>query len=196
MTTRIQRQRRSSLVEAAYATVLEHGIDGMTMARVSRRAGLSPGIVNYHFRDKDTLVIWVVRHALRLILEDAVRRLKAAAGPRGRISAVIAANFSDRAFDRPTAAAWVSFYAAVASNPEVARLQELVYRRQRSNLVPALCALTTRARAATIAHGISVMIDGLWMQRAMSSQEITRDQAIALIEDHVAGALAVVPQDG
>lgn len=190
MATRIQRQRRRSLVEAAYATVLEDGLEGMTMARVSRRAGLSPGIVNYHFRDKDTLVIWVVRHALRLILEDAVRRLQAATTPRERISAVIAANFSERAFDRQTAASWVSFYAAVASNPEVARLQELVYRRQRSNLVPALCALTTRARAATIAHGISVMIDGLWMQRAMSSQEVSREQAIALIEEHVTAALA------
>jgi len=160
MATRIQRQRRRALVEAAYATVLEHGFEGMTMARIGRRAGLSPGLVNYHFRDKDTLVIWVVRHALRLIREEAVRRLGAARTPRQRVSAVIAANFSERAFDRPTASAWVSFYAAVSSNPEVARLQELVYRRQRSNLVPALAALTGRKRAATIAHGIAVMLAG------------------------------------
>lgn len=189
MATRIQQRRRRDLVEAAYATVLEHGLDGLTLARVGRRAGLSPALVNYHFQDKDTLVIWTVRHALRLIREDAVRRLAVAATPRQRVSAVIAANFSERAFDRPTAAAWVSFYAAVGASPEVARLQELVYRRQRSNLMPALLRLTSHDRVDTVARAIAVMIDGLWMQRAMSSQEVSREQAIALIEDHVDRAI-------
>lgn len=190
MATRIQQRRRRDLVEAAYATVLEHGLDGLTLARVGRRAGFSPALVNYHFRDKDTLVLWIVRHALRLIREDAVRRLDAATTPRQRVSAVIAANFSERAFDRPTAAAWVSFYAAVGANPEIARLQELVYRRQRSTLMPALRRITTPARAEDVVRAIAVMIDGLWMQRAMSSQEVSREQAIALIEDHVDRAVA------
>jgi TetR/AcrR family transcriptional repressor of bet genes len=54
--TSIEKIRRQDLVRAAYRTFLEHGLNGMTMARIGERAGMSHGIVNYYFKSKDELL--------------------------------------------------------------------------------------------------------------------------------------------
>lgn len=48
-------QRRAELLEAALTIAVEHGVDALTM-RPLAAAGVSPGIVHYHFHDKDTLL--------------------------------------------------------------------------------------------------------------------------------------------
>src|SRR6476661_600646 len=96
--TSIETIRRHDLVEAAYLTFLEHGLSGMTMARIGERAGMSHGIVNYYFKTKDQLLSAVVRKANFLIMQDTARRLRLATTPRERISAIIAANFTDDLF--------------------------------------------------------------------------------------------------
>ena len=45
--TSIEKTRRQDLVKAAHLTFLKHGMQGMTMARIGERAGMSHGIVNY-----------------------------------------------------------------------------------------------------------------------------------------------------
>ena len=77
-----RRSAGSDLVEAAYLTFLEHGFNGMTMARIGERAGMSHGIVNYYFKSKDELLSAVVRKANFLIMQDTARRLRLATTPR------------------------------------------------------------------------------------------------------------------
>jgi TetR/AcrR family transcriptional repressor of bet genes len=190
MKTSIEKVRRRDLVEAAFQTFLDHGISGTTVARIGQQAGMSHGIVNYYFKSKDQLLSAVIRHAFRLITREIVRLLKAAETPRGRVSAVIAGNFMGELFNRETAAAWISFYAEVAANPEFERLQDMFYRRLQSNLMDALGQLTDPPAAEQIALGVSVWIDGLWLRSAMKRQGMDRLAAIRAIERYVDTALA------
>jgi transcriptional repressor BetI len=190
MKTSIEKVRRRDLVEAAFQTLLEHGIGGATMARIGEQAGMSHGIVNYYFKSKDELLSAVIRHAFRLILREVVRRLRDAETPRQRISAIIAGNFSDQLFNRETAAAWISFYAEVATHPDFEHLQDTFYRRLHSNLMHALKQLTSPEEAERIALGISVWIDGLWLRCAMKRQGVERLAAIRAIEEYADLALA------
>ncbi|MBL8711217.1 MAG: transcriptional regulator BetI [Rhodospirillaceae bacterium] len=190
MRTSIEKIRRRDLVEAAFQTFLDHGMNGTTVARIGEQAGMSHGIVNYYFKSKDQLLSAVIRHAFALILRQAVDRMRLATTPRERISAIIAGNFSEDLFNRETAAAWISFYAEVATRPEFERLQDTFYRRLHSNLLHDLKKITTPAEAENIALGISVWIDGLWLRCAMRRMGVERDAAIAAIESYVDTSLA------
>lgn len=183
--TSIEKIRRQDLVEAAYQTFLEHGLGGMTMARIGERAGMSHGIVNYYFKSKDMLLSAVVRKANFLIMQDAARRLRVATSPRERISAIIASNFSDSLFTRDIARAWVSYFAAFGQHPEFERLQIAVDRRLASNLLHSLRNLVDAGRAREIARGIAVQIDGLWLRHAKSSDDIDAAAAIRHLETYV-----------
>lgn len=190
MKTSIEQVRRRDLVEAAFQTCLEHGIGGATMARIGEQVGMSHGIVNYYFKSKDELLSAVIRHAFRLILREVVRRLRDAETPRQRISAIIAGNFPEPLFNRETAAAWISFYAEVATHPDFEHLQDTFYRRLHSNLIHALKQLTSFEEAERIALGISVWIDGIWLRCAMKRQLLERRAAIRAIEEYADLALA------
>ncbi|UOT07256.1 TetR/AcrR family transcriptional regulator [Rhodococcus opacus] len=49
-------ERRAQLLEAALMIAAEQGVDALTMRPLAAAAGVSPGIVHYHFHDKDTLL--------------------------------------------------------------------------------------------------------------------------------------------
>jgi TetR/AcrR family transcriptional regulator, transcriptional repressor of bet genes len=183
--TSIQKIRRQDLVRAAYRTFLDHGLEGMTMVRIGERAGMSHGIVNYYFKSKAELLDAVVRHANCLIMQEVAARLQRARTPRERLSAIVEGNFRAELFDRATANAWTSFYAAAPRRPAFARLQRAVYRRLRSNLMHDLARLVDRPRAEEIALGISIWIDGLWLRRAMAGEELTAEQAIRAVNAYI-----------
>jgi TetR/AcrR family transcriptional repressor of bet genes len=194
MKTHIERIRRHDLIEAAYRTFLDHGMSGLTVARIGERAGMSHGIVNYYFKSKNHLLSAVMRYAFQLILQRSIRALRAAKTPRQRVSAVIAGNFPVETFNQETAAAWISFCAEVPTNPDFERLQHQFYRRLRQNLVHNLKELTTPAHAERVALGITVWIDGLWLHSGMKQYAVDRVDAIRAIEEYVDDILAQGPR--
>jgi TetR/AcrR family transcriptional repressor of bet genes len=188
--TSIELIRRRDLIEAAYQTFLEHGFNGMTMARIGERAGMSHGIVNYYFKSKDELVSAVVRKANFLIMQDTARRLRAATSPRERVSAVIAGNFPDKLFTRDIARAWVSYYAALGQHRDLDRMQRVVDERLARNLMHALKQIVDQEQAKRVADYIAVLIDGYWLRHTKSHDPVDAATAIARIEDFVDAQLA------
>lgn len=185
MKTRIEEIRRNDLIRAAYQVFLEHGVNGMTVARIGKRVGMSHGIVNYYFKNKDDLMHAVMRHAFRQISDDAVARLREARTPRERIDAIVRANFLEGVFRQETAAAWLSYYGHAPQKPEFARLQMIYYRRLHRDLTHALKQMVPGDQAEKIATGVSVLIDGMWVRRAMISSEASVEEMIAFIEDYI-----------
>jgi AcrR family transcriptional regulator len=49
-------ERRAQLLEAALTIAVERGVDALTMRPLAAAAGVSLGVVHYHFHDKDTLL--------------------------------------------------------------------------------------------------------------------------------------------
>jgi AcrR family transcriptional regulator len=87
---------RNRILEAAIAAFSENGIDASSIKEISRRAGVTPALVNYHFDDKEALisesldrfVVPIVRRFWeaadlglepREMLEELIARVQAAA---------------------------------------------------------------------------------------------------------------------
>ncbi len=77
------------IVEAMRASVAERGIAGSTFDHVAREAGVSRGLLHYHFGTKERLLVEVVRRESELrgrLLDEAVT---AAAGADELIDALV-----------------------------------------------------------------------------------------------------------
>jgi transcriptional repressor BetI len=181
----IEEIRRGELIEGAYRAFVKFGLGGLTSARISREVGMSPGILNYYFKNKDEILFWMIRYANRLIMLEVMRGLSAASTRWERIMAILEGNFPDRMYDVRTASAWVSFFSAVPQKPQFARLQDLFYRRLKSNLDSCLDGIVSAEERRQLFLGISVLIDGLWLRRSLSDDVLAREDAIALIRRHV-----------
>ncbi|MPY95984.1 MAG: TetR family transcriptional regulator [Acidimicrobiia bacterium] len=56
----IEQARRAQIVQAAIATIAEVGYAKASFARIAERAGISPGLISYHFAGKDELMSQIV----------------------------------------------------------------------------------------------------------------------------------------
>ena len=180
----IEEIRRRELIEGAYRAFLQHGIGGLTTARICQEAGMSPGILAYYFKSKDEVLFWMVRHANRVIMDEVVRAMKVADSRWVRLMAIVHGNFPAALFDRNTARAWVSFYAAAAQDPQLERLQRLFHRRLASNLSSCVDGVLQGVELTRFVLGIGVLIDGVWLRKAGAGVEMGSGDAITLVEQH------------
>lgn len=186
--TRIEDIRRTELVRAAHRVFMEHGLSGLTTARICSEAGMSPGILAYYFKGKDEVLFGMVRHNNRILMEDVVAKLRAAKSPWQRFLAVVEGNFPENAFEPNVAKAWLSVCAAAASKPEFALLQTIFYRRLNSNLASAFANVLDPRSLREASMAVGALIDGMWLRKAAGG-DVSREEAIRTIVAHIEGTL-------
>ena len=187
---RIEEIRRIELIEAAYRIFIKDGLKGLTTTRICQEAGMSQGILTYYFKDKDEVLFEMVRHANRILMDDVVVRLRGAVTRWDRIIAVIDGNFPESRFERTTANAWVS---VLRGQPGIMRAMPgckgLFYRRLHSNLASALVPAVERAAIDPFVLGFAAMLDGIWLRRGHSEEDISLSQGKQLLTCYTQNSL-------
>lgn len=56
--------RRAQILRAAYDVAARRGLDALTVRLVAKRAGLSSGLILFHFESKEQLVVALLDHVL------------------------------------------------------------------------------------------------------------------------------------
>lgn len=69
-----QRDTRARLLDAAEQVLLEHGVSGLSLARVTTAAGMNPAAVNYTFGSKELLLRALLRRLLEPVTAERIRR--------------------------------------------------------------------------------------------------------------------------
>ncbi len=169
--------RRRQLIDATIATIHEEGFGAATIARISRRAGLSSGIVAHYFNDKAGLLEATWRSVAEDLRIETVRRLRAAKTPEERILAVIEANFAPAQFVPEVVSVWLSYWALVPQTPNLKRVHAINERRMISNFQHALKPHLPEEQVKPVATGLAALIEGLWLRCALSSGGITPEEA-------------------
>ena len=186
----MQPVRKRQLIDATIATIAEHGFGEATIARIARRAGLSPGIIAHYFGGKDALLAATMRHLLTALLRDATDRLKRAQTPLDRAESVIAANFGPSQFNREVIAAWFAFWGEVPHAPELKRLNDVYMRRTRANLKHALHRIVAEPEADRVSRLAACLIDGIWVRAALTETAPDGEAATRMIMDTIRAELA------
>jgi len=182
--------RRRQLIEATIASIHEEGFGSATIAQISRRAGVSGGIVAHYFHDKAGLLEATMRSLAEDLRRQTVAQLAGARGPEARLEAVIDANFAPALFAGGTVTVWLAFWSQVPKAPGLARIQRVYERRLHSNLLHDLKRLLPAGPARRLALGLAALIDGLWLRAALGDGALDPATARGLARDYLANQLA------
>jgi TetR/AcrR family transcriptional repressor of bet genes len=156
--------RRRQIKDALLTVMARRGYESATVARIARTAGLSPGLVHYHFASKEQILLGLLRD-LTVIAQARYARRSARAGadPRARLHAFIDAQLSlgDDA-DPRAAAAWAAIGAEASRHPRVGRVYRLALAASRRELQRLFAAAGPGfpRRAASAALAILTAIEG------------------------------------
>jgi len=185
--------RRRALIDATLRSLRRHGHEGLSVRSVAAEAGVSIGLINHHFPNKNRLVAESYRHFSRQLVaafRAAVDR--AAPDPRARLQAFIEAVFSRPNLDPEVLTAWIVFWSLFRRSPEMRRVHTEAYRgygellsRLLADYERATGGFRMRRRLAEI--GLTAMLDGLWLEWCLDPKGFRPKDAVALCEAWVEG---------
>ena len=187
--------RQQQLIEATIDSLAKRGYSDTTLANVADGAGLSRGIVNFHFESKEKLLVSTLQYMSDEYASHWNNALeKAGPRPAEKIWSLVNADFDRRICTKRKLAAWCAFWGEAKSRPTYQALcgaSDLNYQRT-------FVELCTELKAdggyeydpEPMALGICSMMEGLWF-RLMMNDGLTRERALTAAIEYVA---AVFPK--
>ncbi|QBS39732.1 TetR/AcrR family transcriptional regulator [Nocardia sp. CS682] len=88
----IEEARRRQIIASAVEVISEVGYGNASLARIAEHAGISKGVISYHFAGKDDLMTQLVVQLYLSAAEYVGPKVTAATGPRNMLLAYIASN--------------------------------------------------------------------------------------------------------
>lgn len=174
--------RRDALVKATIREVGLRGSADVTVSQIAKAAGVSSALAHHYFGTKEALFLSAMRQILRDYAREVRGAMREAKGPRGRLEAIVRANFAAPNFQPHVIAAWLTFYITAQTSPEAMRLLKVYKARLRSNLLHDLRPLAG-ASAERAADGIGALIDGLYIRHGLGAADA--EAATALVLDYL-----------
>ena len=194
--------RRQALIDATIECLKRHGHEGLSIRTISAQAGVSVGLINHHFPNKDELVAAAYRHInseLVAGMQAAVAR--AGNSPAARLRAFLEAWFSAPSLDADALAVWVVFWGLYRHSRLIQRVHRETYQSYVTLLRGMLAELLPQTRAARNARGrrarsggaaavdlrlaaigLTALLDGLWLEWCLEPGTFQPAEAVELCE--------------
>ncbi|MFL1456739.1 transcriptional regulator BetI [Marinobacter sp. GN3S48] len=170
--------RKQQLIDATMESIAELGMQNTTIVSISKRAGMSSGIISHYFGGKQGLIEAALRYLLDQLGKELRERMaKTDGSPEQRLNCIIESNFSE--FQRSALAAktWLSFWARSMHEPGLQRLQQINNARLYSNLRYSFARVLPAADATEAARQTAALIDGFWLRSALSLDPVESFEA-------------------
>ena len=181
------RRTQARIIDAVVDSVATHGLSGTTLATVAKGAGVSQGVLVFHFKTKDGLLTETLRRLseeYRAAWEPAL----AEKDPLDRILGLVKADFGAAVCSRRKLALWFAFWGEAGAQPLFSAICEAAEETRYRAMVAACEALAARYGTpdpALLANAIDAMTDGLWLQLHIYGRRLTRTAARDLALGHL-----------
>jgi TetR/AcrR family transcriptional repressor of bet genes len=185
-------QRRKEIVQALQTAIARHGYEGATIQLIAAEAGLSPGLIHYHYRDKREILIGLIAALHEYVQQRFARLAEGLSEPRQRVRAYIDARLGLGRGAQPEAvAAWVAIGAEAIRQAEIREAyQEAVAAELRlvRDLIGDYLEVEGKSRepAARLASVLMAFFEGAFQLSAAARRVMPKnyaaDAAMQLVE--------------
>lgn len=155
-------RQQNHLLGVVYDLISEHGIDAVTMRQVAQASGVSTGTINYHFKNKENLVISALESAYQLPSDWAEYQ----GSPAAQLQR-LALGYAIKVSDSRWWCFWINYLAASTRSEEMRAHQETRFDKQlvfwtdlvaegmrKGEFKPDLDAQTAACELLIIVHGL------------------------------------------
>ena len=175
---------RERLIAAAFRVVAREGLEGASVKTIAAEAGVTPGLLHYHFPTRDALLTAAVRQA-QADYQERSRRRRENATPEALLSASFADALAGVRRDQDLVRARLAFAVRALSSPDFAPVARELGRVRVQETAQMLAAVrrapSVTAHDRALATLIKAALDGL-MLAWLSDPEVPLAQAARILE--------------
>jgi TetR/AcrR family transcriptional regulator, transcriptional repressor of bet genes len=191
-------QRRLEIIMGLMKVMAEVGYEGATVPLIARAAGLTPGLIHYHFANKQSILIALIE-CLEKIVQKRFEALYTKKDPRKKLSAFVEAHvgLGDGA-DTTAVACWIAIGAEAVRQPEVRAAYQKVTAAQLHTLEKICEEILTEsgssiARRREIALGVVCAIEGAFRLLVSAPDLIVPGFALPTVKEMAFGLIKAQP---
>ena len=188
--------RKEQLILATMKCIAKNGLGGITMAQVTKEAGLSTGIANLHFESKGKLLVETLKFVTTEYNQGQAEILTSdkSSTVADRIEAILEFDFSPRVAEKTKIAVWFAFCGEAKSRPTYQKICSNTDFKAEEALGDLFQAAIDEGGyigldAALLASGYTALIDGLWLNLLIAPRHMNRATAQQIARNYLAGSL-------
>lgn len=160
--------RRRQLIEATIETIAAQGYARTTLTDVARQAGISHGLVNFHFATKERLLTETLQFLAEEYRANWSGALEAAgASPAEQLDALLRSDFDPQICTKSRLSAWCAFWGEAQCRPMYQALcgsNDDDYTRALEGICARLVAEEGRdTDPVRIARVLRITTEGVWL---------------------------------
>ena len=176
--------RRKQLIDATITCIAKNCISGTTLAAIAKEAGLSMGLVSFHFKSKDILLSETLKYLTEehreLWMQDALCDNLSAAR---KLRSIVDAQFHPRICSRKKLAVWFAFFGEAAHRKSYrATSSQIDMERQEvcASLFSDIIAEGSYMGmdGENVALTLEGLFDGFWLNMLMYPAKFSREESI------------------
>ncbi|WP_293750187.1 TetR family transcriptional regulator C-terminal domain-containing protein [uncultured Paraglaciecola sp.] len=183
---------QTKFILATLDSLMDEGVDGCSVRKISERAGTAVGLINYHFGTLNDLLAATYLHLAYTLMDKAIEKSQSTVLPRQRLSFFIQETFGDAVMQRKILRAWVVFWSMIDRAPQIKQAHDSSNQAFRVFLQQSFAELNkenpVRPTPRLAAIGLTAIMDGLWLEWCLSCETFNSDEAILLCEQWVDAA--------
>ncbi len=119
--------RREQILAAAERLLARNGWAGTTFADICKEAGISSGVLTYHFKDKDEILLAVLEKVSRTSQDRFFSLLQEQTSWRDKLDLIVRSNLSSTEEQRELSRLNLHLLSLAAQRPEIAQRLRLTY---------------------------------------------------------------------
>lgn len=132
-------ERRRQIVEGLLNVMSEKGYDSASIQAIAKACGLAPGLIHYHFKNKQEILVSLIKSLASVAQERYEGLLQESCGAKQKLEAFIDAALSlGKNADEKAVSAWVVIGAEAIRQPEVRSIYQDIISRNKRELMARL----------------------------------------------------------
>jgi len=169
-------QRKQEIVDALLHVMAERGYEKASIQSIAKEAGLAPGLIHYHFKTKQDILMALVNWIASSATERLEHMNKKVSDPWDKLTAFINARLATGETQMPeVVSAWVVIAGESIRQPEIKKVYQGLIERQLELL--------------------NELIANVWEGKSISSNEVINLSAIVLAAMEGAFQLSATASD-
>ncbi len=130
--------RKRQITGAAYEIIAEKGYYNFTMMDIAKRAGVSSGLIHHYFKDKENMLVTLLREMQQNVRTNTEKAIEEVPGPKEKLEIFMNLAFALAEAQREYLYVTYDFLTQIKFNERMQRIMSKLYRGYRETMVEIL----------------------------------------------------------
>ena len=179
--------RKNELVDATLRVIASEGVKAATVRSIADEANVTQGLIRYHFRSKDELIIAAYEKHMTDLIDVAAHSASKGdySSAKKRLAIFVQASVKPPIIDAQVIAIWAGFFQLLFHNVPMRESHKKTYNLLRNHIKVLIAQVfeeegrdANEAELRQLSIACNAVLDGIWIEGGVIPDEFSENELV------------------